>query len=145
MDLFHLYIRNNIHELMSQVDACIEYAKNFTHDPVKKVLDKRRKRLPSKFDENPSTFAVFKLHSHFCRCLEDVLYSLLTGYGDTIKQCLACVRTLAIILKPPLDIKSKVEMIEVLEIFPPPVTIQEALKQSTVNPRIGPPSNKPPP
>ena len=88
----------------SQVDVCIEFAKNFTLDPVKEVLDERRKRFPGKFDENPSTFAAFEFHNHFRRCMVEVLDSLVTGYGDNIKQCLACVRPLAIILKPPSTI-----------------------------------------
>ena len=76
-------IRNCKSEMNNQVDASVQFAKStLCLDPEQEFAQKRKRQTSSRIDENPPTAVTIQFHSHYRKCIIEVLDSLITDYRD---------------------------------------------------------------
>ena len=119
-------IRASESEMNSQIDASAQFAKTRGLDPQVESSQKRQRKPSRRIDANLSTSAAIQFHPYYCKCMIEVLDSMIREYKDDINDCLGKVKPLAEALVLPNHHLKKLTVEEaeaISEIFPPSVAV----------------------
>lgn len=73
-------------------------------------------------DDIPTSAATIAFHTYYRKVMIEVLDSLITEYGDSVKKCLEKIKPLAEVLRLPLQKAEMQQIKEISELFPPSVS-----------------------